>query len=104
MNQGGSDETADRCNRRPPKCRENAGCTPGYRFRYDPTRDGRRLLITHPASDSVSILNLHSMKVEQVIQVPPDPQEILIRPDDQIAYVSCDESKQVAAIDLSSGR
>jgi len=61
-------------------------------------------LITHPASDSVSILNLHSMKVEQVIQVPPDPQEILIRPDDQIAYVSCDESKQVAAIDLSSGR
>ena len=73
-------------------------------FGMTPTRDGRRLLITHPASDSVSILDLHSMKVEQLIHVPPDPQEILVRPDDRIAYVSCDQSKQVAAIDLSSGK
>jgi DNA-binding beta-propeller fold protein YncE len=73
-------------------------------FGMTPTHDGHRLLITHPASDSVSILNLHSMKVEQVIHVPPDPQEILVRPDDQIAYVSCDRSKQVAAINLSLGK
>jgi YVTN family beta-propeller protein len=73
-------------------------------FGMTPTRDGRRLLVTHPASDSVSIVDLPSMNVEQVIQVPPDPQEILVRPDDRIAYVSCDQSKQVAAIDLSSGK
>jgi YVTN family beta-propeller protein len=73
-------------------------------FGMTATRKGRRLLVTHPTSDSVSIVNLHSMKVEQVIHVPPDPQEILVRPDDRIAYVSCDQSKQVAAIDLSSGK
>lgn len=44
------------------------------------------------------------MKVGQLIHVPADPQEILVRPDDRMAYVSCDESKQVAAIDLSTGR
>jgi YVTN family beta-propeller protein len=69
-----------------------------------PTPDGRRLLIAQPASNTVSILDLQAMKVEQVIHVPAAPQEILVRPDNQIAYVSCDQSKQVAAIDLSSGK
>jgi len=71
-------------------------------FGVAPTHDGRRLSITHPSSHSVSVLDLHSMKVEQVIHVPAEPQEIVIRPDDRIAYVSCDESKQVAAINFSS--
>jgi DNA-binding beta-propeller fold protein YncE len=44
------------------------------------------------------------MKVERVIHVPADPQEIVVRPDDRIAYVSCDQSKQVVAINLSSGK
>jgi YVTN family beta-propeller protein len=73
-------------------------------FGVTPTHDGRRLLITHPSSDSVSVLDLRSMKVEQVIHVPAEPQEIVVRPYDQVAYISCGQSKQVAAIDLSSGR
>lgn len=76
---------------------------PGVGFGMTPTHDGGRLLITQPASDSVLILNLLSMKVEQVIHVPADPQEIVVRPGDRIAYVSCDKSKQVVAINLSSG-
>jgi hypothetical protein len=59
------------------------------------------LLITHPASNSVSVLNLSSKKVERVVHVPGEPQ--LVRPDDRIAYVSCDQ-KQVAAINISSGK
>jgi DNA-binding beta-propeller fold protein YncE len=48
------------------------------------------------------VLNLQSMKVERLIKVPSAPQEVLVRPDGQVAYVSCDRSKQVAAIDLTS--
>ena len=44
------------------------------------------------------------MKIFKVIPMPASPQEILVRPDDQAAYVSCDQSKQVAVIDLSSGK
>jgi len=32
--------------------------------------------------------------------VPAAPQEILVRPDNRVAYVSCDQSKQIVAIDL----
>jgi YVTN family beta-propeller protein len=71
-------------------------------FGMTPTHDGRRLLITHPSSDSVSVLDLHSMKVDQVIHTPASPQEILIRPDDQVAYISCDQSKQIAVVNLRS--
>jgi len=75
---------------------------PDVGFGMTPTRDGNFLLIAHPGSDSLSFLDLHSMKVDQVIRVPSSPQEILIRPDNQAAYVSCDESKQIAVINLRS--
>lgn len=42
-----------------------------------------------------------TMKVERVVRVPADPQEIVIRPDFRIAYVFCDQAKLVVAINLS---
>jgi DNA-binding beta-propeller fold protein YncE len=42
------------------------------------------------------------MQIERQIDVPPAPQEILLRPDGKVAYVSCDRSKQVAEIDLAT--
>jgi plastocyanin len=39
--------------------------------------------------------------VAHVIDVPAAPQEVLVRPDDQVAYVSCDKTHQVAAVNLS---
>ena len=44
-----------------------------------------------------------SLKVARTIDVPKTPQEILIRPDGKVAYVSCNTTGQVAAIDLSQG-
>jgi DNA-binding beta-propeller fold protein YncE len=41
------------------------------------------------------------MKVVRTIDVPASPQEVLIRPDGKVAYVSCNTSGKVAAIDLS---
>jgi DNA-binding beta-propeller fold protein YncE len=40
------------------------------------------------------------MTLARTIDVPAAPQEVLVRPDGLIAYVSCDASKKVAAIDL----
>jgi DNA-binding beta-propeller fold protein YncE len=37
----------------------------------------------------------------RVLDVPKTPQEVLVRPDGRVAYVSCDASGQVAEIDLA---
>jgi hypothetical protein len=34
--------------------------------------------------------------------VPPSPQEVATRPDGRVAYVSCDQSHQVAAIQINN--
>src|SRR5579884_190331 len=68
-----------------------------------PPHSGWQLTAYHqPASSKVAVLNLHTMTIEHQINVPPAPQEILLRPDRKVAYVSCDRSKQVAEIDLAS--
>ena len=66
----------------------------------DPTPDGRWLIMALPKANAVGVLDLQTMTVARTIQVPPVPQEVLVRPDGQVAYVSCDASKQVAVIDL----
>jgi DNA-binding beta-propeller fold protein YncE len=65
------------------------------------TPDGRWLLVCIPAKDEVAVVDLKTMQVARTIAVAKDPQEIIIRPDARVAYVSCENSNQVAAIDLS---
>jgi DNA-binding beta-propeller fold protein YncE len=48
----------------------------------------------------VGLVDLGSMRVVRTLDVPKAPQEILVRPDGAVAYVSCDGSRQVTAIDL----
>jgi hypothetical protein len=48
-----------------------------------------------------AVIELAGLRVAKTISVPPAPQEVLIRPDGQLAYVSCDKSHQVAAIKIS---
>jgi DNA-binding beta-propeller fold protein YncE len=66
------------------------------------TRDGHWLVIAVPQANKVAAVNLRTMKVEHVIDVPAAPQEMLLEPDDKVAYVSCDSSAKVAAIDTST--
>jgi DNA-binding beta-propeller fold protein YncE len=40
------------------------------------------------------------MEVARTLDVPRAPQEVLVRPDGKVAYVSCDAAGQVAEIDL----
>jgi DNA-binding beta-propeller fold protein YncE len=41
------------------------------------------------------------MQVARTVAVGKAPQEIVIRPDAKVAYVSCEDSNEVAAIDIS---
>ena len=64
------------------------------------TLDGRHLLVAVPPTNQVAVVDLGAMKVIHTIDVPKAPQEVLIRPDNRVAYVSCDSSGQVAEIGL----
>ena len=64
--------------------------------------DGKWLLVTLPDLGKVAVVDLTSMNVVRSVNVPKAPQEILVRPDNQVAYVSCDASRKVAAINLQS--
>jgi DNA-binding beta-propeller fold protein YncE len=65
------------------------------------TRDGRWLLVALPSINKVAVVDLHVLKVVRTIDVPSAPQEILVRPDGLIAYVSCAPSGQIAAINIA---
>jgi len=49
----------------------------------------------------VAVVDLKTFTVAQTIDVPTAPQEVLVRPDGAMAYVSCDVSGKVAAIRTS---
>lgn len=75
---------------------------PAKAFGTRATLDGRWLLVTLPGANKVAVVDLGAMKVARTIDVPSAPQEILVRPDNQVAYVSCDESRKVAVLNLSN--
>jgi YVTN family beta-propeller protein len=60
------------------------------------------LLVAIPGANLVAVVDLGTLKVIHKIAVPSAPQEILVRPDGKVAYVSCNVKNQVAAIDLSN--
>jgi DNA-binding beta-propeller fold protein YncE len=74
----------------------------GHAYGTAPTLDGKWLLVTLPELGKVAVVDLSSMSVVRSVIVPKAPQEILVRPDNQVAYVSCDASRKVAAINLQT--
>jgi DNA-binding beta-propeller fold protein YncE len=75
---------------------------PGLGYGTAPTRDGKWLIVALPLIHKVAAINLQTMTVEHTLDVPSRPQEVLIRPDNQVAYVSCDQSSKVAIVNLST--
>jgi len=73
---------------------------PGLGYGTASTSDGRWLIVAVPTVNKVSVIDLKTLKVARSIDVPKAPQEVLVRPDDKVAYVSCDSSHQIAAINL----
>jgi DNA-binding beta-propeller fold protein YncE len=74
---------------------------PGLGYGSAVTEDGRWLLIAIPAKDAMAVVDLRSMKVARTIPVAANPQEVLIRPDGKVAYVSCARAGKVSTVDLS---
>jgi YVTN family beta-propeller protein len=72
---------------------------PDFGYGTAPTPDGKFLLVCAGLGD-VAVVDLGRMEVARTIQVPRAPQEILVRPDGAVAYVSCDASAQIAVLDL----
>lgn len=65
------------------------------------TLDGQWLLVT--TEHGVAVVDLGTLEVAQMIDVPGKPQEVLMSPDGKVAYVSCamgGENGKVAVIDL----
>lgn len=76
---------------------------PGIAYGTAPTPDGKFLVITVVGGvNKVAVLDLKTMQIARTIDVPAAPQEVLVRPDGRMAYVSCDASKKVAAIDTAT--
>ena len=67
------------------------------------TRDGRWLLVAMQHG-RVAVVDLGTLTVARTIDLPGAPQEVVVRPDGKVAYVSCTRAGQVgqvAAIDLA---
>jgi len=71
------------------------------RLRTAPTPDGHWLVVALPSANKVAVVDLGTMKVAHMIEVPAAPQEILVRPDGRVAYASCDASHKIVAIRVS---
>ena len=48
------------------------------------------------------LVDLRTIALVDTVDLPKNQQEVLIRPDGKVAYLSCDTSKNVAAIDLKT--
>jgi YVTN family beta-propeller protein len=65
------------------------------------TKDGRWLLAALPSANRIAVIDLSSMKVARTVEVATDPQEILVRPDNEVAYVSSHVGK-VSVVNLKT--
>jgi YVTN family beta-propeller protein len=75
---------------------------PAVGYGTAPTLDGKWLLVTTQTANQVAVVDLAKMTVDRTIPVGKDPVQILLRPDGQVAYVSCSGDGKVAAINLAS--
>lgn len=55
-------------------------------------------MVAVPKANKVAVVDFKAMKVAYTVDVPKAPQEVLVRPDGKIAYVSCESSGKIAAI------
>jgi len=75
---------------------------PGLGYGSAPTADGKWLVIALPLVPAVAAIDLTTMKVAHTISMPVRPQEVLIGPDQKVAYVSIDQGAKIAVINLST--
>ena len=73
---------------------------PGTGYGSVSTHDGRYLILCLSNAGKMAIIDLATFTVVRTIDVPAQPQEVLLRPDGRVAYVSCNSDHKVAAISV----
>jgi YVTN family beta-propeller protein len=67
-----------------------------------PTPDGHWLLVALPDLNALGVVDLKAMKMVRQVAVGKYPQEVVVRPDGKVAYVSCMNEGKVAAVNLET--
>jgi YVTN family beta-propeller protein len=75
---------------------------PSIGFSTTPTRDGHWLLVTLKSANKLGIIDLNRQTVVRTIDLPAGPQEIVLRPESTLAYISCIRAGKVAVVDTST--
>ena len=70
---------------------------PGIAYGTAPTHDGRWLIAALPGSHQIAVIDLQTLKLARTVETPGAPQAIVVSPDNQSAYVSCNTT-EVAAV------
>src|SRR6202011_6009800 len=74
---------------------------PGTGYGSASTKDGKYLILCLSKIAKAAVIDLSTLTVVRTIDVPAQPQEVLVRPDGKVAYVSCNTDHKVAAIALN---
>lgn len=77
---------------------------PGEAYGAAATPDGHSLIVAMPSINQVGLVDLETMQLVKSLVVPKAPQEVLIEPHGEVAYVSCDHSGEVVAINIAGWR
>lgn len=65
------------------------------------TPDGRSLVVALRGASQLGVVDLAERRVTAVIDVPPQPQAIVVHPDGTRAYSACDAARAVVEVDLT---
>ena len=65
------------------------------------TPDGRSLVVALRWASQIGVIDLADRRVTAVIDVPSQPQAIVVHPDGTHAYSACDADRQVVEVDLT---
>jgi len=68
------------------------------------TSDGERVLVVHPARDTVSLFNGKSLDFMLPLQVAPEPRSVLIDPENRFACILSGKGRMVTVLILESIR
>ncbi len=64
------------------------------------TPNGRSLVVALRGASQIGVIDLANRKVVAQIDVPSQPQEIVVHPDGTRAYSACDAAREVVEVDL----
>lgn len=73
---------------------------PSRAFGTEVTPDGRRLVAALRGESQIAVVDLADRAVVSVVDVPPQPQAIVVHPDGTHAYSACDAAQQIVEVDL----